>query len=133
VTELPPTPPPSGPPSGTEGAPLVDWPAFLEEYDGQLPVVEKLVQTVLRTRGADPAKLRTAADTGDVATVRFLAHGLKTVGGLIKCASLRDAARAVENAAAGAAPEAPALARSLADLLDRMLAELAPRAGTPAP
>ncbi len=113
-------PPPPGPP-------LVDWPAFEDEYDRQQPVVERLVSTVLQSRSGYPDKLRAAAASGDVGTIRFVAHGLKTVGGLIKCQRLRDVARSAEQAARDGAPGAPALAVELAETLALTLAELGAR------
>ena len=129
------SPPPTSPipdPDGTTqpegGRPsLVDWPAFEDEYDGDLAVVERLVATVIRTRSLDPDKLRAAAASADADTIRFVAHGLKTVGGLIKCRRLAATAKAAELAARDRSGEAPGLAIGLADTLARMLSELSAR------
>ena len=139
VTDLPPKPPaPARQPAGLPGGdvahvPLIDWPAFEEEYDGAQSVVEKLVQTVTSTRSEDPERLRIAAEAGDAGTIRFLAHGLKTIGALIKCPALRDAARSAESAAAAGRSDAPALALELAGTLDRMLGELRARLAADSP
>jgi HPt (histidine-containing phosphotransfer) domain-containing protein len=113
------------------GESLVDWPAFESEYDGQPGVVEKLVSTVLRTRSGDPERLRGAAEAGDLKTIGFLAHGLKTIGGLMKCSRLRDQARSTESAAAEVSVGAPPLAHELAGTLEQMLAELKSRLAAP--
>ena len=131
MTPPPPTSPfpdPDGTaPRGGGRPPLVDWPAFEDEYDGELAVVERLVSTVIRTRSGDPGKLRAAAASADADTIRFVAHGLKTVGGLIKCRQLADEAKRVEVAARDLSAGAPALALELADTLARMLSELGAR------
>ncbi len=108
-------------------SPLVDWQAFEDEYDRQERVVDQLVSTVIRSRSGDPDKLRIAAGSGDVATIGFVAHGLKTVGGLIKCQRLRDVARHAERAALEGTGDVGALALELAETLDRMLSELKAR------
>ena len=127
------TPPPPNPPSGPAADPFIDWPAFEDDYDGQRSVVLQLLSTVIRTRSGDPDRLRAAAESGDVKTIRFLAHGLKTIGALIKCPALRDAARSAESAAAAGRSDAPALALELAGTLDRMLGELRARLAADSP
>lgn len=113
--------------SSSSYSPLIDWQAFEDEYDRQQNVVERLVSTVIRTRSGDPARLRAAAGSGDTRTIGFLAHGLKTVGGLIKCQRLGDLARSTELAAVEGTGDVGVLAVDLAETLDRMLAELKTR------
>ncbi|HEX7579539.1 MAG TPA: Hpt domain-containing protein [Thermoanaerobaculia bacterium] len=108
-------------------SPLVDWQAFEDEYDRQQNVVERLVSTVIRTRSGDLARLRAAAGSGDIQTIGFVAHGLKTVGGLIKCQRLGDLARRTERAAVEGTGDVSVLAVDLAETLDRLLAELKTR------
>ena len=125
--------PPDSPPPDPAAAPFIDWPAFEEDYGGQRAVVEQLLSTVIRTRSGDPDRLRAAAESGDVKTIHFLAHGLKTIGGLIKCRRVQDAARSAEHAATEGAADAAACAVELAGALDLMLEELRNRlaAGSP--
>ena len=123
------TPPPPNPPSGPAADPFIDWPAFEDDYDGQRSVVLQLLSTVIRTRSGDPDRLRAAAESGDVKTIRFLAHGLKTVGGLIRCRRVQEAARRAENAAAEGKDDAASLAADLAGALDLMLSEVRARVG----
>ncbi|MDX9995269.1 MAG: response regulator [Rhodocyclaceae bacterium] len=111
----------------------LDMPALLARYKGKADFVMRLLHTV-RTNHADmPARLRGAAEAGDLEQAMLLAHSLKGISGNIAARETQALAHEVERAcrdiAAGVAGAVPAagllaLADAFAALLSAIDAEL---------
>jgi signal transduction histidine kinase/DNA-binding response OmpR family regulator len=102
---------------------LIDWGALMRRYKGRTAFIEKLVDTLLRTHGETPQKLRDAVGRGDLETVKFLAHTLKGVSGNLEAGALHTLAKKIRSGE-GEQHDAPALALQLADALEQVLAML---------
>ena len=109
----------------------IDWPALLERYSGRLNFIEKLAAMALESHGDTAAKLRAAAASDDLDTLRFLDHKLKSVGGNFAALPLATLANETEAATKLGSNEAShlagKLAGELATALELLLAELADR------
>jgi CheY-like chemotaxis protein/HPt (histidine-containing phosphotransfer) domain-containing protein len=113
------------PPAPTVAASLVEWQALLAQYSGREAFVAKLATIALDSQRETPAKLRTAAEQGDLKDVAFIAHSLKGVGGNLMAPAVRDLAARTEIAARQDDPSVAELAAELATQVDDLLAELA--------
>ena len=100
-----------GPQAGAQGAVGEDF-------------VERLVRIALDNHAGEAQHLRTLVELGDVGALARIAHDLKGIGGNLCATELSRQATATMKAARTGAPETPALALSLADALDRLLAAL---------
>jgi len=104
--------------------PAVDWAALDKRYGGRQDFVERLVRIALDNHAGEAQHLRTLVELGDVGALARIAHDLKGIGGNLCATELSRQATATMKAARTGAPETPALALSLADALDRLLAAL---------
>jgi len=111
--------------AGCGGAVRIDWAALSVRYGVKPAFIDKLVATVRDSQGETPAKLRAAAREKDAEGVAFIAHNLKGLGGNLEIHALHKLAKEAEDAARAGQESAFYLAAELADLLDRVLAELA--------
>lgn len=109
------------------GTALIDWAGLLRRCNGRDSTVDKLVATVRDAYADTPARLRKAAARSDMESLGFIAHALKGMGGNLEARRLIDLASATEEAARSGRESASALAGELADLLERLNAELAHR------
>ena len=106
---------------------LVDWPALLAQYSGREAFVAKLANMALTGQRDVPAKLRDAAEHGDMESLAFVAHALKGIGGNLMAHGVRTLAARTERAAREKEPQATELAAELAGQVDALLVELTER------
>lgn len=118
-------PPAAVPPVPTFAAGMVDHAALLTRFNGRRDFIAKLAASARKQHGGASARLRDVARAGDLATLAFIAHGLKGLGGNLDAGPLREAAMALEQAARAGSDESPALVAPLAEALDATLKELA--------
>lgn len=107
------------------GGQEIDWPALLARYQGRQDFVAKLAATVRDSHADTPGRLRTASEQGDLATIAFVAHNLKGVGGNLMARRIQALASATEAAARNGEANANALAEELLSAVQTMLDELA--------
>lgn len=103
----------------------IDWPALLARYQGRQDFVARLAATVLDSHAGTPDRLRTASDQGDLATIAFVAHNLKGVGGNLMAKRIQSLASVTEVAARKGEANAATLAEELLVAVQAMLDELA--------
>ncbi|WP_198402787.1 PAS domain S-box protein [Methylomonas koyamae] len=114
-------PKPDAPPSST----LIDWQAMLERFDGRQAFVDKIIDNALDgSQQQNLEKLRLAAEQGDLAAIKFVAHNLKAFAGIFQAQGLLQLAQQTEAAARDGNAAATASATELADVLQQILQEL---------
>ena len=119
-----PTPRPATDRTAAATTTMVDW-ARLERRHAKRPdFLKKLLGMTLDSQSGASTRIRAAAAAGDLDRLAFLAHGLKSTGGLLFAGELQAQAAAVEAAIRAASPGAAAYAGQLAATLDAMLAEV---------
>ena len=119
--------PVAGPMGGT-GVP-VDWSALLARYNGRQDFVAKLAVTALSSHRETPARLRQAAQAGDMPGLTFAAHALKGLSGNLMARGVEALARQLEAAARAGETQAAELALELAAEVDVLLNALTARVG----
>jgi signal transduction histidine kinase/DNA-binding NarL/FixJ family response regulator len=102
----------------------VDWGLLDARFNSKQNLIDRICRAALDGHAATPARLRSLADAGDHAELAFLAHSLKSVCGNLSATACHDLAVALEATAKRQAEDGPALARTLAYKIDRMIAEL---------
>ncbi len=110
-----------------DGGELLDRNALLRRFEGQEDFITELLATTVTSQAETPARLRAAANTGDLATVGFIAHTIKGMAGSLDAPRLAELARDAELAARAGREDGLASGRVLADAMDRLLAELSVR------
>jgi two-component system, sensor histidine kinase and response regulator len=118
-------------PAATVACGVVDWPGLLQRFGGRRDFILKLVTLAARTQADTPTRLRQAAESGDTKVLAFQAHSLKGVAGDLGAHAVYGLALATEQAAHDGSPEVVRLARDLAEVTERLLAELAERSWPP--
>ncbi|MEY2918814.1 MAG: Hpt domain [Pseudomonadota bacterium] len=97
---------------------------LLDKPGGEEAFMLGLLAVALRSNAGMPVELRTAADAGDLESMKRLAHKIKGTAGDICAAAVHDQAGVAELAARSSATEASELNRALADAVERLLADL---------
>lgn len=114
----------------TETTALVDWNALEIQFRGKTRFVTGLAEKALKNYRLGVVQLRSlAAGEGDCAEIAFLAHSIKGTAGSLKALRVHALAARTDMAARAAEPGCRALAEELAELLDRLIAELEVRVG----
>ncbi|WP_445370949.1 PAS domain S-box protein [Methylomonas sp. HW2-6] len=109
---------------------LIDWQAMLERFDGRQSFVDKIIDNAVDgSQKQNLEKLRLAAEQGDLATIKFVAHNLKAFAGIFQVQSLLQLAQQTELAAKDAQADTSGLAMQLAELLGKILQELSEKRG----
>ncbi len=104
---------------------VIDWPSFLQRYEGRQAFIDKLVLNALDgVQRQNIIKLRQAADETDGDIIKFVAHSLKGLAGVFQAQSLLELAQQTEVAAKNQQQDQVVLARQLADTLQTLLTEL---------
>lgn len=135
IRVAPPAAAPVLPPSQTDAnsppsSGLIDWQAMLERFDGRQAFVDKIIDNALDgSQQQTLEKLRLAAEQGDLAAIKFVAHNLKAFAGIFQAQGLLQLAQQTESAAKDGNAGAAALATELAGLLEQILQELAEKRG----
>jgi len=120
------------PPAGNGGAnmhaadvlpavPAINWEALEERFPGRASFIDRLAQTLLRTQGETPARLREAVAHDDRAAIVFIAHTLKGMAGNLMAERLHGLARDTEMAAREESPLTGELANRLADAMQEVI------------
>ena len=104
---------------------MIDRVALLRRYNGRQAFVDKVSASIRESHQDAPEKLRRAIREGDLETLKFEAHKLKSLGGGMEAAALLQQAIATEDALHTGSGDIAASAGRLADLLAGFLAELA--------
>jgi PAS domain S-box-containing protein len=102
-------------------APAIDWAALEERFPGRASFIDRLAQTLLRTQGETPARLREAVAHDDRAAIVFIAHTLKGMAGNLMAERLHRLARETEMAAREESPSTGELANRLADAMQEVI------------
>ena len=102
-------------------APAIDWSALEERFPGRASFIDRLAQTLLRTQGETPARLREAVAHDDRAAIVFIAHTLKGMAGNLMAERLHRLARDTEMAAREESPLAGELAIRLANAMQEVI------------
>jgi CheY-like chemotaxis protein/HPt (histidine-containing phosphotransfer) domain-containing protein len=112
--------------SGSAAVPgYIDFDVLQARWKRSPGMAARLLTMFLDRREEEAGELRNAAAAGDLERIRFISHGLKSVLGSIEAAHGARLAADTQDAATGGEPGATALARSLADELDRLKASSA--------
>ncbi|MGZ4998925.1 MAG: ATP-binding protein [Methylomonas sp.] len=121
------TPPPSTVFSYPEEMPglKIDWDGILARFNGKVPFVNKLVDTVLEAHQQTPDQLRALAKTGDMQQLTFIAHSVKGMAGNLLLSDLQALAKQTELAARAGDPTTGDLVEKLACALTQLVAALA--------
>lgn len=102
----------------------INWDGLLARFNGKVPFVNKLVDTVLETHQQTPDTLRTLAQAGDMQQLTFVAHSLKGMAGNLLLTDLQELAKQTELAARAGDAMAAELAEKLACAVTELLAAL---------
>ena len=123
--------------SWSDGGGLIDWAALSRTFKGDMACIDRLIGMLLATHHDIPARLREAAAGGKPRTVAALAVYLRNSAFIIEAAGFKELACQTEHSARRAAADTPALAESLAVMLEAVCAEAGRRAagrhGRPVP
>ena len=110
--------------AGRDQPPQIDRTALRARYGDRRDFLCRLVETVKSAHGDTAARLREAAAAKDLHSLRTLAHTVKGSAGNLHAERLRALAAKAEQAARDEADDAVPKARTLADAVDDLLAEL---------
>ncbi len=110
-------------------ADIIDWHAQESRFPGKRDFVTRLAVSVMRSHGETPHALRRAAEAGDFATLAFTAHSLKGIAGNPMAHGVHEMAREADQAAREGRADTVALALTLAEGLEKLLAATALRIG----
>jgi CheY-like chemotaxis protein/HPt (histidine-containing phosphotransfer) domain-containing protein len=103
----------------------IDWIALSKRFDGRETFIKKLLTAMLDDhQQVSVETLRSAINTHDYDTIRFVAHGLKALGGTLEAQRFYALAQQTELAAKNGQPESVQLARDLIHCLDQLLNEI---------
>lgn len=109
-------------PAPAEPPDVIDWPALALALGMGEAFLHQLAQVVVRNLQPKSAALRAAAELGDLATIRQEAHAVKGIAGNVKAQAAFERAAQTEQAAKEQNPQAVALARTLAQDVEAMVA-----------
>lgn len=115
-------------PSPDNGGCLIDWAALAKTFNGDTACIDRVIAMLLSTHHDIPARLRAAAAGDKPRTVAALAAYLLNSAFIIEAAGFKEVARRAEYSARRAAADTPALAESLAVIVEAVCAEAAWRA-----
>lgn len=89
----------------SEVLPGIDIKEAYERFDGDLSFISKLIISFKEKYAGAPAKLADMLNSGDLESVRFLAHGLKGAAGYISAHEVAAIARKIESAISEKSPK----------------------------
>lgn len=102
----------------------IDWRALDARFKGNSAMVLQFVQTILKSHGDTPSRLRRLAAARDCPALAFLAHDLKSTAGYLEAQKLSELAQETEAAAREDGKNTIDLAEMLASEMTGMIDEL---------
>ena len=109
---------------GSAGSGIVDWEQLERRYVDRPEFITRLLGITLKTHTDAPARIRTAAASGDLEALAFLAHTAKGTGGNVFAHRLQAQAQVAETHARSSSPDAMDHAEQLAATFDAVLDEI---------
>jgi HPt (histidine-containing phosphotransfer) domain-containing protein len=112
-------------PEAKPATPLIDWVALSRWFGNRQDFIGKLLAMTSASHGDMLEKLRLAIQKMDLEAIAFIAHGLRGTASNLEAQEVQDRATETEASVRAGRSDSIALAKELARLLERLLAELA--------
>jgi HPt (histidine-containing phosphotransfer) domain-containing protein len=107
----------------------VDWQGLAASLGAGEAFVNQLAQALVRNLSGKSEALRSAAGQLDHEVLRMQSHAIKGIAGNVKAQTAFELAQRTEAASKAMAHDAPALARELANEVERVMASAQSRLG----